>query len=415
MTNSVDVAVIGAGAAGLAAGTRLASAGVEVLVLEARDRIGGRAWTGEAAGFPVDFGCGWVHSADVNPLSRPIEAAGFTIDRSRPHWERQSLNVDFSPEEQADFRRAFGELEERLEKAARDGVDRPACDLLEPGNRWNVLLDAFSSFYNGAEFDQVSVLDYAAYQDSGVNWRVVEGYGAAIARLGDGAPVRTGVNVNLIDHNGKDRIRLHTGQGTLEARAVIVAVPTAVLVRETLRFDPALPDKQAAAEGLPLGLADKLFLGLDEPGDLPVEGHLFGNVHQTEAGSYHLRPFGRPMIEVFFGGRHAWALEAEGEGAFAAFAIEELVRLLGSEMRARLTPLAATRWGVDAFAGGSYSHALPGHAGSRAILAAPVEERIFFAGEACSPDAFSTAHGAWITGFQAADAVLASLAITSGR
>jgi monoamine oxidase len=368
-----------------------------------------------AAGLPVDLGCGWVHSAEVNPLSRPIEAAGFTIDRSRPHWERQSLNVEFSAEEQAEFRRAFGELEKRLEKAAQAGADRPASDLLEPGSRWNVLLNAFSSFYNGAEFDQVSVLDYGAYEDSGVNWRVVEGYGAAIARLGTAARVRTAVNVDVIDHNDPRCLRLRTSQGTLEARAVIVTVPTAALVREHLRFDPALPDKQAAAEGLPLGLADKLFLALADPDDLPVEGHLFGNVNQTEAGSYHLRPFGRPMIEVFFGGRHAWALEAEGDGAFAAFAVEELVRLLGSGMRARLTPLAATRWGVDPCAGGSYSHALPGRAGDRAILSQPVEDRIFFAGEACSPNWFSTAHGAWLTGQQAADAVLERLRVTSGR
>ena len=84
------------------------------------------------------------------------------------------------------------------------------------------------------------------------------------------------------------------------------------------------------------------------------------------------------------------------------------MRLLGSEMRKRLTPLAATAWGADPHALGSYSHALPGHAGDRAILAAPVDDRIFFAGEACSARFFSTVHGAWMTGEEAARAAMAA-------
>jgi monoamine oxidase len=349
----------------------------------------------------------------VNPLTRPIEAAGFSIDRSPPHWTKQAFNVEFSAADQAEYGRAFRALEERLEEAAKTGIDRPASELMEPDGRWNGLLNAFSSYYNGAEFDQVSVLDYAAYVDSGVNWRVSEGYGAAIARLAANAPVRLSTTVEVVVLNAADLIRLRTDQGVLEARAVIVAVPTAVLAREGLRFDPALPDKTAAAQGLPLGLADKVVLGLTEIGEIPAEGHLFGDPRGVRGGSYHLRPFGRPLIEGFFGGRHAWALEAEGPGAFAAFAVEEIVRLLGSDYRARLVPLSETHWGADPFAGGSYSHALPGHAGDRAILAAPVQDRVFFAGEACSPNYFSTAHGAWLTGETAAD--LALVALRSGR
>jgi monoamine oxidase len=409
MTSHVDVAVVGAGAAGLAAGARLSQAGVDCLVLEARERVGGRTWTAQVGGHPCDLGAGWLHSADVNPLTRPIEAAGFSIDRSPPHWTKQAFNVEFSAADQAEYGRAFRALEERLEEAAKTGIDRPASELMEPDGRWNGLLDAFSSYYNGAEFDQVSVLDYAAYEDSGVNWRVTEGYGAAIARLAADAPVRTGITVEVIDLNAADLIRLRTDQGVLEARAVIVAVPSAVLARGGLRFDPAVPDKTAAAQGLPLGLADKVVLGLSEVGELPEEGHLFGDPRGERGGSHHLRPFGRPLIEGFFGGRHAWALEAEGPGAFAAFAIEEIVRLLGSDYRRRLVPLTETHWGADPFAGGSYSHALPGHAGDRAILAAPVQDRVFFAGEATSPNYFSTAHGAWLTGEAAADQVLAAL------
>ncbi|HLZ85481.1 MAG TPA: FAD-dependent oxidoreductase, partial [Caulobacteraceae bacterium] len=140
------------------------------------------------------------------------------------------------------------------------------------------------------------------------------------------------------------------------------------------------------------------------------EGHLFGRSDRTEIGSYHLRPFGRPYIEVFLGGRWARSLEREGPGAATAFAIEELGELLGSDFRRGLTSLGETHWAGDPWALGSYSHALPGHAGDRAILAAPVEGRIFFAGEATSRRFYSTVHGAWESGLRAAEEAIAALA-----
>jgi monoamine oxidase len=136
---------------------------------------------------------------------------------------------------------------------------------------------------------------------------------------------------------------------------------------------------------------------------------VYGASDRMATGSYHLRPLGRPIIEAFFGGAHARALEAEGPGAAAAFAIDELVGIYGAGLRRRVTVLAQTAWATDPWARGSYSHALPGRARDRAVLAAPVDGRLFFAGEACSPHAFSTAHGAWETGERAAQEVLAAL------
>jgi monoamine oxidase len=407
MTNSVDVAVIGAGAAGLAAGRVLHQAGADVLILEARNRIGGRAWTAPTEGFPLDLGAGWLHSADVNPLSQAIEAAGLAIDRTPPPWERQSQNHEFSAEDQRAFRRALGQLEQRIEAQARTGEDRAVAELFDPGGRWNPLLDAFSSVYNGAPFREVSVIDYDRYTDTDINWRVADGYGAGLAAL-SAAPVSLGVTVNRIEHDGRE-VRLVTSEGVLTARAVVIAVPTAALAREFLTFDPPLPDKVEAALGLPLGLADKLFLHIEAAEDLPKDGHLFGRTGRVDTAGYHLRPFGRPLIEVFVGGDTAWALEAQGEGALLDFATGELVDLLGSDMRRRIRPLAGSAWGLDPFAGGSYSHALPGCADMRGVLAAPVDNRLFFAGEACSEAFFSTVHGAWITGVEAGKAALAAI------
>jgi monoamine oxidase len=158
---------------------------------------------------------------------------------------------------------------------------------------------------------------------------------------------------------------------------------------------------------LPLGLADKLVMTVEAPELLPMDGHLIGNPNRTATGSYHLRPFSRPLIEGFFGGRLAHELEAAGRGAFFDFAVAELVELFGNGIRARLRLLVETGWGRDPFARGSYSYALPGHADARAALAAPVDGRVFFAGEACSRRDFTTAHGAYLTGIEAADEAIA--------
>jgi len=126
--------------------------------------------------------------------------------------------------------------------------------------------------------------------------------------------------------------------------------------------------------------------------------------------NYQIRPLDRPAIYCFFGGRFAAAMEREGAAAMFAFAGDELAGILGNDIRRRISPLAATGWLTDPWSRGSYSYALPGHAGDRAVLAAPVDNRLFFAGEATSPNFFSTAHGAYISGVAAAEAVLAAAA-----
>jgi monoamine oxidase len=407
----VDVAIIGAGAAGLAAASTLAAAPLNVVVLEAQNRIGGRAHTALLDGMPLDLGCEWLHSADRNPLVEKIAATGLTIDKTPPPWAHPEATINFSAAERQAYGEAFAAFDERVEAAAAEAADRPASDLLEPGGRWNPLLNAFSAYYNGAEFDQVSVKDYGAYDDSELNWRVAEGYGTGIAGLAPrGVRVVGDCPVSLLRHDGS-RLSLETAKGVVQARAAIVCVPTALLAAGALRILPELPAKLAAAEGLPLGLADKVFLKLDEPDAFAVESMVYGAPERTATGAYHLRPLGRPVIEAFFGGAHARSLEAEGPGASAAFAIDELVGVYGSGLRGRVSVLAKTAWASDPWARGSYSHALPGRAGERAVLAAPVDGRLFFAGEACSPHAFSTAHGAWETGERAAREVLAALGV----
>src|SRR6185369_8820902 len=139
-------------------------------------------------------------------------------------------------EDRNDFIRALDEFYDRAEaaaeKARRENRDEPAKLCLEPGNRWNPMIDAISTYINGAELDRVSLLDMDAYEDTNLNWRVRRGYGALVAAYGATCPLALNCEVTLIDHSAK-RVRIETSQGTLTADRVIITVPTNLIADET--------------------------------------------------------------------------------------------------------------------------------------------------------------------------------------
>jgi monoamine oxidase len=399
--------VIGGGAAGIAAARRLVDSGADVLLLEASGRIGGRAHNVRVGREALDLGCSWLHSADRNPWTRIALAEGFQIDRTPAHWHEQWRDLGFPAADQEAFQATYQQFSERA-LAYRNGPDRPLSDFIQPDNPWRPLIDAISGYANGANLGAVSLHDWAAYEDAAGddNWRLAEGYGTLIAAYGKRLPVRFDSPVSMIDHRGP-RMRLITPHGLVEADRVIVAVPTPIIADGDLKFDPPIDAKREAAAALPLGLADKIFLGI-RGDDYPHNAHLIGNPRVACTASYQVGYLGRPVVEAFFGGDCAEALEREGDLGAADFAIGELARLLGNDWRLRLQPLARTRWRAERFIRGSYSHARIGQAAQRGLLAAPHDDRIFFAGEACSASDFSTAHGAYETGIAAAEDALAA-------
>ena len=409
MLSQSDVVVVGAGAAGIAAARRLKDAGVPCLLVEARNRLGGRGRSVKHGGHGVDLGCGWLHSAETNPFVAIAEAQGRAIDRSTPSWGRPALENAFPLAEQRAYQQAMASFYDRLGALANDDADVPVAAAFEPGGRWNGLIGAVVSYISGGDAARVSAQDFENYAGTDVNWRVSEGYGTVIAAHADGVDVALDTAVTRIDHSGR-QLRIETGRGTIVANRVIVTLPTNILAEREDLFFPALPHKTEAAAGLPLGLADKLYLTLDRAEAFGRDTRVFGRTDSDATASYTFRPQGRPQVEGYFGDGLAAELERGGVAAFVDFAVGELTGVLGSDFRKRVALLDMHLWGADPFARGSYSFALPGKVESRQALAAPVDGRLFFAGEACSKLDFSTAHGAYLTGLAAAADVLAARA-----
>jgi monoamine oxidase len=410
MVMNADIVIVGAGSAGVAAARRLVSSGLSVILLEASARVGGRAWTCEIAGLRVDLGCEWLHSADRNSWTSIAEASGFVIDRQKPAWRIQYRNLGFSPAEHAAAEKAFSDWSDRLAQAAP--ASDCAADALKPDEEWKAYLQAISGFLNGAGLERISVADYLAYDraSTGNNWRVVDGYGTLVSRsLPKAADVRLSMPVESIDLAGSGVV-VGTPAGDVRARSVIITVSTAVLSGGSIRLSSKLDAWRHAASCLPLGRDEKLFFQIVGDAPFAPETQVLGNPRDVGTGVYYIRPLGEPIIECFLGGEGARVIEEEGEVVGYSHAADQLAALFGSQIRRNLRPLVASNWSRMTRIGGAYSHALPGHATARQVLARPFEQRLFFAGEATNTFDFSTAHGAYDSGVRAAEEAMEALA-----
>lgn len=408
MTHEVDFLIVGAGAAGIGAARRLSELGASPLLLEAMDRVGGRAETRVVNGHALDLGCGWLHSGDRNAWTAIAERSGFTVDRRPAVWGQQFRDFGFPPEDQAAAGTAFEEWTDRLADAP-PASDR-ASDAFVPDGPWNGFIAAMTGFISGVGPERISAKDYVTYDEASTrnNWRVVGGYGALIAAsLPPPVTVRTGVAVQCIDFT-RDGVAVTTTVGLIQARAVILTVSTEVLASGAIRMPADLEPWQASAASLPLGRNEKVFLEI--VGDAPFENEtsVLGNPRTRATGSYYIRPLGAPFIECFLGGDGASVVDQGLDEGFE-FARDELAGLFGSDAKRFLHPFAASQWHGTTSIGGAYSCALPGHAGARACLARPFDDRVFFAGEATHPFDFTTAHGAHDSGVRAADEALAAI------
>ena len=400
-----DIAVIGAGAAGLGAGRRLRELGASFAVLEAAHRVGGRGYTEEIApGVPFDLGCHWMHSASLNPFVAMADAAGFTyrkgtFDRTLHFAADWTASTDVKDCD--DFlERSYAALRE-AHAAVRDVS---VADVVERDSPWTGYFDYWTSLNASVDSDQISAVDLYSYRDTGEDWPLKEGYGTLIARLAQGLPIELNAAVTDIDRTSKE-IRLTTPKGAIAAKAVIVAVSTGILGGGDIRFTPDLPDwKQHAIANLPLGCHNRIGLLFDR--------NVFGDDHprgtillssDSEPMSFKIRPFGYDYVVGLTGGRFADWLERAGIEASVDLAKENLKKAFGSDITKHVVRHLVTAWRGDPWVKGAYSAARPGTVGQRPRLAEAIDGRLFFAGEATSSEFFASAHGAYLSGIRAAD------------
>lgn len=409
---SCDILVIGAGAAGLAATHTLIECGLSALCIEARDRIGGRAWTdSETFGVPFDRGCAWLHSGDINPW-RPIAAdLGFTVIGQKQVWQSRVGDRWLGDGEDADWDRVVAARFAAIAAVGETGRDIAASAVPAEDGTWSKVADAVISWYMSVDSDQASTRDIFNANDTDVDLPIVEGYGALVARYGAGLPVSLATPATRVAW-GDHAVVVETARGTVTARAAIIAVPTSVLAAGSIRFNPPLPvAKLEAIHNVPLGNAEKVIFEIEgDPFDMRPGS--FGIARaEVRTAAFQFFPFKRPLAIGFLGGFCARELSEAGEEAMIAFGLDELVQMFGSDVRRHIGRAAVTRWAADPFIGGGYSAARPGHAHRRADLAAPLDGKLFFAGEACSIDAYATCHGAYLTGVAAARQAAAALQV----
>jgi monoamine oxidase len=186
----LDACVIGAGAAGLVAARELVHVGLTVRVLEARDRVGGRASTEtETFGVPIDRGCAWLHNAPDNPWTAYARTRGYTIVEHSPDWQRYIGRTTLSPERRRRWEAAWQRAEAAIETAGRAGRDVPVSLVLPPDLEFRALFDAIMSWAMGVDTEALSAVDYAQYDDTDVNWAVPGGLGAVVASAAEGLDV----------------------------------------------------------------------------------------------------------------------------------------------------------------------------------------------------------------------------------
>ena len=397
--SDVDVAIVGAGAAGIAAARRCLAEGLTCTVLEARNRIGGRCVTVPVGGRPLDLGAHWLHAGDLNPLVALGRERGEPLV---PAPRSGGLVVEGVLADEATARAQFDAFETAgaaIAEAAGLSEDPSIADVLPELGRWRQPVAATLALISGRPLDEVSAHDFPS-EEFGDNWFAKGGYGAYLARLAEGLPIALGHPVDRIDWSGEG-VSLEGPGGQVRARAAIVTVPIALLAEDRIRFAPALPEpaRDAIAAFLPgtyehvvLDWANSPFREADRLVKIVGPDSSYGLMTRIEGGPLHYFEIDHATAEVL--GRDASSL--------AAFTRDWLAARLGRDAVRGLAIPCVTDWVRDSWSRAAWAVARPGRAPDRRTLAEPIGERLWIAGEATSVRLWGTVGGAWEEGDAAA-------------
>lgn len=414
-SGDVDVVVIGAGIAGLAAARTLMEAGHSVTVIEAADRIGGRAHTESATfGVPFDHGCSWINHADKNPWAMLAKRGGFEVMDHTGAGSAYYVDGNLSnPAQRQIYNQGWGAVEAALAQAGEAGQDVAASSVMPegidgigPAQTWIGPMDW------GVDFKDLSTADYWNSEDSYQDLLVREGLGAVVADYGRGVPVSLTTPARAVSWGG-DGVRVETDKGTIRAKACICTVSTGVLNSGVIRFAALPAPTQQAIDDLPMGLLTKITLQFKDTRLGFVPNHWLDyyvpNDMPAEAVYFLTWPFDFNYMVGFVGGDFGWDLSRAGEAAAVDFALGEVLKMAGSEARAQFVKGHLTDWATNPLTLGGYAAARPGRFAAREALADPVEDRLFFAGEALATPFNALCSGAFYSGRDTAQNVIAKV------
>jgi monoamine oxidase len=432
MATRVDTIIVGAGAAGLAAARELQQAGSEFLVLEARERIGGRIYTVRDArcALPIELGAEFLHGESADTMEI-VRAAGLhAVDISGEHW--RGRNGKLRPI--GDF---WHDLDLVMRRIDQKQPDESFRDFLErkPGGRslarQRKLALEFVQGFHAADVDRISIHALAEGGSPGEDpeesrqSRLIDGYDAVPRFLahGCGDRILTGVQVTLIRWK-KGSVEVHGADGrSYTARTVIITVPLGVLQSNALTIDPPIATLERAKAGLAMGASLRVALLFKEPFWEERSGIANGKplldlsfVHATEQPIpvwWTAYPSRVPLMVGWAGGGKAKALGELTQDALATLGVETVARIFDLQPRTLRTQVVASwthDWQRDPNSLGAYSYAVVGGAEASKLLARSAQRTVYFAGEAADAEGRNgTVDGALGSGRAAGKRVIAAL------
>jgi monoamine oxidase len=418
---NADVLVIGAGIAGLRAAEVLVAAGRRVIVLEARDRLGGRIYTDRSWGVPVDLGASWIHGVENNPIAALAAAEGITTQAT--DYESVMYGADGTrlPDDALDELEAqVAELVESgregspdTDEPLRAALDRAigAADL-DPSELLDVEMGITASIEHEYATDAVNLsatnFDDGA-DEAGGDALLPGGYDKVVQAVARTVDVRFNHVVSSVDTSG-DRAVVSTSEGKFFANSVIVTVPLGVLKAGSIEFLPALSEpKSTAIARLGMGALSKTCLRFESQ-FWPDDAELIDIVPSASRRGQWVESLSLsglvdvPALMMFNAGKFARAVETMTDAEVIASASSALTPAFPAVPTP--TGLLRSSWSVDPFSLGSYSFIAVGASLADRDALAASDGRRFFAGEACSRDHAGTVHGAYTSGEVAANAVL---------
>ena len=413
---SVDVVVIGAGAAGISAARALTENGLNVQVIEADNRIGGRVFTDTTTfGVPYDSGAHWLHYREENPFVDYGIENGFDLYEAPDEELYYVGDRPASDAELETFGDAMKTANRAMLKAGRKGRDIAASDVVPDLGDWGLTTSLFTGAYEMAKDpDSFSCADWYTAED-GTDWYCREGFGTLFAHSARDVPVTLNTKARTIRWGGQG-VEVDTNSGTLRARAVLVTVSTGVLASGDIKFDPPLPvKKQEAVNALKMGHYHHVALHLKDNFFGTAEDGYFGyKVTEGTLGAPKgfgalVDACGHGITYCDIGGSFAKEMSQQGNAAMYDFVIGQLKGMFGTQIENAVIKSDTFDWTKNPLTQGAYASAEPGGAWSRAELRRPEAERLWFAGEATSTDDWATVAGAHKSGLAVAKKIAKDL------